>query len=317
MGKILLYENMVTYFLRRTIHYLTEWKKLPDIEKMTHNIYIDCLEELFEEVVEELPDYCYGILGLVNTILYEEKIWKNKIKLINQTIHLCDLLLAKASVETFEWLVDYNYSTLAVDERFSEDILEDVLKKVFRLQLKYESARKNKKTRAKQKYYREKLKENTLLWIALVRMNNITEKILLKTIRYAHFDSWGFYRFCLEIAGNPRTTEKVWLALIQRIHSENFERFSIKQSQIRKTRIIVSMFQICYPSATVVKKAIELIDPVGKYYYDFYIGIILKHRSDKEILSEIRKKFIPENINKIIQTGYQGKRLQLLLNNLP
>lgn len=316
MGKVLLYETTTTYFLRQTITYLSKWKSLPILHMATNQEYVEKLEDLFDSVFEMLPDYCYGVLGLLSNILHEENSWEEKLNLMNETICICQLLLKKPSIETFECFVDWNYSTLVSDERFSEDILEDIMKKAWKLQVKYESHFHNSNTIKKQNLYRKKLYENDILWIAIVRMRTATEKILLKAIRYAKLRSWNFYRFCIEIAGNPNTTEKVWLALIERIYRENFSEFSDSQLNSRKTRIITSMFQIKNPGTRVIKRTIELIMPSGKYYYDFYYGIILKCRNEKEILQDIRRKIGPQKTIIGGSKRYQEKRLHFLLNNL-
>lgn len=306
MGKILLYETPIIYFLKQTIINLMQWKKLSYVQEQINNQYKERLIDLFEKFEEELPDYCYGVLGLLNNILYEEKEWKEKQKEMINTIHICRILLEKPSVETFERLVDWNYTTLCSDYRYTEDILNRILNKAFKLQLKYEMYFQHSQTFQEKKKYQIKMKENDIFWIAIVRMRTVTEEILLKAIRYAKLRTWAFYCFCIEIVGNPNTTEKVWFALLERIYKE----------KVRKARIITSIFQIKCPEPRIIKRAVELITSENKYYYDFCFLIISKYRNEKSVIDYIRKKF---ERTKLIVNGpmhYKQKRLQLILNNV-
>ena len=316
MGKILLYENTAIYFLRQVISNLKKWKKLPHEQLIQQNKYKQALNELFDDVLEELPNYCLGVMGLLNTILYENNSWEEKKNLMNKTIQICDILLQNASVQSFEFLVDLNYSTLMSDQRFSEDILEDIFERAWKLQLLYEAKLRYAETSEKQREYKNKLKENSILWIALTRMQTISEELLLKVIKYAHFDSWHFYCFCIEVARNLKTTEKVWLKLIKRISKEKFNNFSFEKECARKTRIIVTMLQIKFPGLNVAKQIWKVIKPTGKYCYDYYTFFLLKCRNDKEMMQEIASKMSNESSVLCGGTNHSKKRLLLVLNNL-
>ena len=193
MGKILLFETTVMYFLRETIIYLREILQNPGKREEI----LDELYEMISDVHEVLPDYCYGVISNIQTITLTKMNWNEKEKIIQETISICKILMKKPSVKTFKQLIEKNYSALSLDTRFSENFIYLLMQKLIVNQKFYERSLKITKNKREQDYYQERLNENDIWWIAICRMPNTTEILLLKALQYAKLEHCNFYQFLL------------------------------------------------------------------------------------------------------------------------
>lgn len=312
MSKILRLETTAMYFLRKTVSYLR--KILQNSEDRE-----DILEDLYEmllDVYEVLPDYCNGVSENIKIILFTELNWNEEEKLIRETISICKILMQKPSIKTFKQLIEIKYSALLLDTRFSENFLYLFMQKLIANQNAYERRLQMTENKREWDFYQECLNENDIWWIAICQMPNATETILLKAIRYAKLGHYNFYMFCVEIAASENATDKVILALLERIQKENFDILSRRSSQNMKTKLILSIFELNKPSVNVMQKVVQMIQPGEKFYYDYYHYIIFHSCHDIGLLKEVKTKVEAKRNFSKRSLLPSVKRLSFVLDNL-
>lgn len=312
MSKILRLETTVMFFLRKTVVYLREILQNPEEKEEI----LDDLYEMLLDFHEVLPEYCYGVMENIEKIALLDLSWDEAKKLIKETISICKILMQKPSIKTFQQLVETNYSALVFDTRFSESVLYLYMQKLIATRKKDEKYLEMAENKREIEYYQERFNENDIWWIAICRMPNATETILLKAIQYAKLEHYNFYLFCIEIAVSKNATDKVMLSLLERIQKESFDLLSRYSSQKMKTRLILSIFELNQPSVSVMKKAVQMIQPGDRFYYDFYHYIIFHSCHDMELLKEVQKKIgARRNLSKRNLVP-SVKRLTFLLDNI-
>jgi len=315
MEKEYLFESTDQYFLRKVRNILERILKKPQILKEE----TQKVEELVGCVSRELSYYCYGILEELKVIFYEETSWKNKKRLIIRNIDICSILLEPPSEKVFEKLVKREYQGLWIDNRFSDEFFKRMILKLIGRQNYYETCLFGATEQEKREYYQKLQDRNDILWIAVCRMINANEEILLKVIRNAKIGWNRFYQFCVEIASAENTTEEVLIALIEKIQKQSFDMFSRTGTRALKTRCVFLIFQLnsrTISTAKVAKVAIELITPAESYYYEFYHMLIWRYRNEEEILELIQETVEHKRLLPKRNLVPEIKRLQLLINNL-
>ena len=133
-------------------------------------------------------------------------------------------------------------------------------------------------------------------------------------VNNAELDIGNFYECAQNIAVAGNTTERVLLALLERIQQICWKKGN-QSYEILKDKLYYFILLEGKATENVVKKILMLARPKGKEYYSFYYMILRNYGKNTEIREILRKILIRDEKNMGKKQQTSRNKIRLLLEN--
>lgn len=318
VAKIISFETPEKYFLRNTEELVRQLKKNGMTAERQESI-ISQIQEYLKYYEERLPSYLDDITEHLERIVKKEMDEYEQQIVMDELIVYYELLRAPVSPKIFYEMVEANFSGVYDYPQMTEDVLLAIIKEITENQMTEELQQKQQPEHLQGEeeefvfLFSSPFALRRLFWLTLVNMRNATEQILLEIIQNARLEISDFYDLAQNIVVAGNTTEKVLLALLQRIQQTCWKKEK-RNYEILREKLCNFILLEGNLTVEVVKKLLELAQP-KREYYSFYYFILRKYGKNLEIRKQLNKILIRDEKNMGKKYQNSRKKLRFLLGN--
>ncbi len=292
----------------------------PGISKSHYFSCLSKIEELMLTYLESLPSHFVELLDFLEQLIYtkkqEELLSIEGHAFFSRTKLLCELMCKEPSIELYVNLAVNDFECLYQYTDFGDEIISSVIN--YLIPSNASSVSNDIPSVFNEMVCSNEAKE--LLWLSLSKVPT-TAELQIKVIENISVSGNTFIEFCKEMSISASDKEAVLSALVKRVNKEIIYDDSKINEEIKA--VIYYYIIICaYPTVSVLRDIIEVINPNDEDYFNFFHMVIqdfcknVNPTDKKLILSSILNKINSDEPSKPEEIKIQIRRLRLFAYNL-
>lgn len=284
-GNVIPFVSKEKYFLKNTICLFKALQEETRSEEKQATL--DEVAELLRKFEKSLPDYWSDILWLMKEVVSGLNPPDIEEIHVEEVLLLAELFEQEPSVKVFQEMVRFCYTSLPIYPYFTEELLNKVM--VYLIERQECLKTEMQENQDEDNFYAFQAPQQVLYsnWIALVRMKNASESLLIKAIESAELNLYNLYSFCEEVILSENATEKVLLTLVKRIQEFSWKEGKKDYRNLFPIRLYCFLLAEGKATEKIARQMLEAVEPRGPLYYQFYYSIVQNFKKSPEVMKHL------------------------------